>query len=118
MLDPKSISRLNQHETSKKAAAELRKLRPDWTLTDPQTTDDLAVMALLLALWEDEGEQAETPEAKERAWLVDRLAEMSEAEISRLLDATDVTGALQDVTGSMMEALREASTEVVPDFWP
>lgn len=135
MLDQAAINRLNQHPTSKEAEAEMKRLRPDWGVSESPNnpTDGLAIVGLMLALWEDEGEKTlEAPEVRERDWLENRLRAMPEKEIKAVLERASVSAArvgeiplLEDVTGSLMEAIREIESEkpeneqeTVPDFWP
>ena len=129
MLDQAAINRLNQHPTSKEAEAEMKRLEPDWYLSEFPNVPVLgmAIVDLLATLWENEGEHLERPEAKEKTWLEDRLQEMSEAELKDFLDKTSLVrgGILQDQTGAMMYAMEQMNSEkpedeqiVIPDFWP
>ena len=129
MLDQAAINRLNQHPTSKEAEAEMKRLEPDWYLSEFPNVPVLgmAIVDLLATLWENEGEHLERPEAKEKAWLEDQLQEMSEAELKEFLDRTEIKRdvTLQDQTGAFMLTLEEMNSEkpedeqiVIPDFWP
>ena len=129
MLDQAAINRLNQHPTSKEAEAEMKRLRPDWYLsvTPNDPISDLAIVGLMLALWEDEGEKTlDAPEVATRDWVEQvKLPEMSEEEIKTLLDQVDVTGSLTDVTDSIMDVLYGMESEKpedeqmpIPNFWP
>lgn len=126
MLDQAAINRLNQHPTSKQAEAEMKRLQPDWYLSESPNnpTDGLALLALLQALAEEQGNMH--PAVMEREWLETvKFPSLTEMEAKVLLDRVDVSGTLEDVTGSLMEAIREIESEkpedeqeTVPDFWP
>lgn len=122
MLDQSAINRLNRHPTSLLAEAEMRRLQPDWNLSPTHPpVDGLAVMGLLQAFEEERNYSFVMPEEMEAQWLMyDKIPFMSEAEIKELLDRMEVNkgGTLEDLTGSMMEAMRDVTPErSVPDYW-